>query len=81
MKKKFKSSWLNFSLALLLVSSSATLTACQNLRIGPEAINKGKEEKANKKKQTEKTSTKSKPNKSNPTPGKDEDTQMDDDPE
>ncbi len=81
MRKKFITPvWVNFSLlALLLVSSSATLTACQNMRFGPEAIKKDKAIKADKKK-NENPSTKSKPKNSNPTPGE-QDTQLDDDPQ
>lgn len=84
LRKKFITPvWVNFSLlALLLVSSSTTLTACQNMRFGPEAIKKEKEDKAVKadKKKNENPSTKSKSNKSNPTPGE-QDTQIDDDPQ
>ncbi|MGB5962984.1 MAG: hypothetical protein WBG73_20275 [Coleofasciculaceae cyanobacterium] len=81
MKKKFKTPILvNSLLALLLVSSSVSLTACKNVRFGPEAIKKGKEaKKADQKKQDENKPAKSK--QSEPTPGKVLDTQIDDDPE
>ncbi|MEO8891429.1 MAG: hypothetical protein ABI417_07825 [Coleofasciculaceae cyanobacterium] len=84
MKNKFKTPiWVNFSLlVLLLISSSFTLTACQNMRLGPEAIKKEKEaKKAAQTKQNENKPTKSKAKQSNPTPGKEQDTQIDDDPE
>ena len=84
MKKKFKTPiWVNFSLlALLLVSSGVTLSACQNVRFGPEAIKKEKEaKKAEQKKQDENKPTTSKSNKSDQTPGKEQDTEIDDDPE
>lgn len=86
MKKKFRAPILvNLSLmTLLLISSSFTLTACQNLRFGPEAIKKEKEKKAVKadqKKQEQNKPTKSKSKPSEQTPGKDQDTQIDDDPE
>lgn len=82
MKKKSKTPiWVNLSLlALLLVSSGVTLTACQNVRFGPEAIKKEKEaKKAEQKKQDENKPTKSK--KSDQKPAEGEDTQIDDDPE
>jgi hypothetical protein len=80
LREKFRTLiWVNYLLlALLLFSSGVTLTACQNMRFGPEAIKKEKEDKADKKKKNENQSTKS--NKTNPTPGE-QDTQLDDDPQ
>lgn len=80
MKKKFKTPILvNSLLALLLISSSISLTACQNLRFGPEAIKKEKDaKKADQKKPDANKPAKSK---SEQTPGKELDTQIDDDPE
>lgn len=85
MKKKFRTPTLvKFSLVLLLlVSSGVTLTACQNVHFGPDSTKKAKEDKAakaNQKKKSENQSTKSKPN-SNSTPGNEQDTQIDDDPQ
>lgn len=82
MKKKFRPPILLNSLLALLLISSSTLTACQNVRFGPEAIKKEKEaKKAEQKKQTETKPIKSKSKPSEPTPGKEQDTQIDDDPE
>ena len=86
LKEKFRTpNWVNFSLlTLLLFSSSATLTACQNMQFGPDAIKKEKADKAAKadqKKKNDPKAAKSKAHKSDQTSGKEQDTQVDDDPE
>lgn len=85
MKEKIsREVWVKFwLLALLLVNSGVTLTACQNVRFGPDSAKKVKEDKAvktNKKKSPANQSTKSQPN-SQATPGEAQDTQIDDDPQ
>ena len=84
MKKKFRAPiWVNLALLTsLLISSSFSLTACQNVRLGPEAIKKEKEaKKADQKKQDQNKPALSKSKPSEQTPGKEQDTQIDDDPE
>jgi hypothetical protein len=84
-RAKFRTpNWVNFSLlALLLTSSGVTLTACQNVRFGPQSTKQKKEDKPVKtdKKSPKNQSTKSKSKKSDQKPAENQDTQVDDDPE
>ena len=72
----------NFSLLALLLttSSSITLTACQNVRFGPQSTKQQKVDKTDKK-SPKNQSTKSNSKKSNQKPAENQDTQVDDDPE
>jgi hypothetical protein len=81
-REKFRTpNWLNFSLlALLLISSGVTLTACQNVRFGPQSTKQKKVDKTDKKSPGNQL-TKSKSKKSDQKPAENQDTQVDDDPE
>lgn len=84
-----KTIWVNFSvLALLLVSGSLALTACQNVKLGPQSTKQQKEKQSTKsnpknsdKQLKQNQSSESKQKKSDQQPKDGQDTQTDDDPE
>ena len=87
---KFKKAiWVNFCvLALLLVISSLGLTACRNVKLGPQSIKQQKEKQSTKsdpknpdKQLKPNQSSKSQQKKSDQQPKDGQDTQIDDDPE